>query len=70
MKLKCTRTDQKLTKFRVKAVCQYTEYSHYGSSNRRARVGLKWMLYCKMADRPFEEAKIKQVLGVKWFNKL
>lgn len=70
MKIKCIKTNQKDTNFKIKAVCQHTEYSQYGRSNRIARVQLKWVLYSKMADVPFEQTCIKQVLGNKWYNKL
>ncbi|HQV22463.1 MAG TPA: hypothetical protein PLJ88_05185 [Agitococcus sp.] len=70
MKINCTKTNMGVTAYKVKATCKITGYSSYGSSNRLARVNTKWLLYSKMADRPFEDEKIKQVLGVRWFNKL
>lgn len=70
MPINCVKTNKGVTACRIKAVCKITGYSSYGRSNRIARVNLKWWLYSLMADRPFEDSKIKQVLGVKWFNKL
>ena len=70
MKLMCVKTNKVSTAFKIKAICINTGYTVYGSSNRIARVDLKWLLYSKMADNPFETSKIKQVLGEKWFNRL
>ena len=70
MNLKCINTNQQISRCKVKAICKNTGYTAYGRCNRIARVNLKWILYCKMADRPFEVSKIKHVLGDKWFKKL
>lgn len=69
MKIKCVKTTF-VSSRRVRATCKTTGYATYGPSNRLARAALKWLLYSKMADRPFEDEEIKQILGVKWFNKL
>jgi|JI10StandDraft_1071094.scaffolds.fasta_scaffold3547535_1 hypothetical protein len=55
---------------KVVAICEHTGYRQTGRSNREARTQLKWLLYSKMADKPFSESKIIEVLGFKWSSKL
>lgn len=66
MKITC----QYVVNHKVVAVCEHTGYRQIGKSNREARTRLKWLLYSKMADKPFSESKIIEVLGLKWSSKL